>query len=194
MRCETPESFDPNPQPDHSLGTIYLRPPHIKSTLSSLCASHELLMTRRYHHASIPPSSFTSCLVLVTTNTAISHRPPAYLYLYISFSPTPFGSHSRLEDIGWRVYWLGFAPRPVSLHASTAQLRLVGHLAISRLLETTPTQSKFGDLNVEIPHVFYSAVLLFTTDTLPFSFAGLDLPHLFTFPIPFSKTYILASK
>ena len=101
---------------------------------------------------------------------------PATIFvpLYIFFTH-PFDSHSRLEVIGWRVYWLGFASRPVSLHGSTAQLlHLVGHLAISRLLETTHhTQSEFGDLNVKIPQCAYSAVLLIITDSLPF----LSLPE-----------------
>src|SRR5258708_5611675 len=112
-----------------------------------LCASHELLTTRKYCHASIPFRTFVRhlpCLVLATTPTpqSATNHPHICTSIYL-FRLSLFSSRRRLEDIGWRLR--SHSPPRVAPFRFTPALYLVGHLAISRLLETTHrAQSETG--------------------------------------------------
>jgi hypothetical protein len=128
MRCEIPGSSDLTLQCNHSWYNIPATSANSTPPLSRpLCASHEVLTTRRYCHASIPFRTLVRhlpCLVLATTNTATSNNHLHICTSIYHFYPGLFWVLIRgWEDIGWRAFWLGFAYRPVSLHAIPSYLK-----------------------------------------------------------------------
>ena len=91
------------------------------------------------------------CLVLATTNTATSNRPPAYLYLYISFSPAPFWFSFKAGGHWLESILVRFRFSPCFASCRTAHCTWLAIWQSVGYLKLPPTQSEFGDLTVEIP-------------------------------------------
>ncbi len=159
MRCENPESCDLIHQSNHYLGTICLRHPQIAPHHSLVLSVHLMNYSRLAGIVAQVSLSVPSSVTCPVSSWRQPTPQPATIICisvpqYIFFTHPPFWFFIRdWEDIGWRVYWLGFASRPLSY----------------QLLETTH-QCPIGFRKFtpgKIPRCVYSAVSLIMTDSSP---------------------------